>query len=68
MPANSGQVAPRRDSQQLRQADVAHHDQPGELRLDRQTPQLRLIDDGVGRLLTQQQLQRLTLDRHALQV
>ncbi|MNF87987.1 hypothetical protein D3C84_704680 [compost metagenome] len=61
-------VAPRRHPQQLRQTDVTHHHQAGEFRLDRQAPQLRLIDHGIASLLAQQQLQCLTLHRHALKV
>ncbi|MNN58622.1 hypothetical protein D3C81_1736790 [compost metagenome] len=61
---NAGQLRPiaaRADSQQLRQADIAHHHQFGELRLYRQPPELCLVDHGVGGLLRQQQLQGLTL-------
>ncbi len=68
---DAGQLRPvpaRGHAQQLRETDIAHHRQPGEFRLDRQTPELRFIDHGVTSLLTQQQLQRLALQRHALQV
>ncbi|MNZ74469.1 hypothetical protein D3C78_929180 [compost metagenome] len=68
---NAGQLRPvaaRRHPQQLRQPDIANHGQPGKLRFGRQPTQLGLIDDGVARLLSQQQLQGLTLQRYALQI
>lgn len=55
-------------AQQLRKADVTDHGKPGKLGLAGQTAELRLIDDGVSRLLTEQELQSLTFQRHALQI
>ncbi|CAH0213824.1 hypothetical protein SRABI112_02200 [Pseudomonas mediterranea] len=66
-----GQLRPvptRSDPQQLRQADVADHHQLGELRLDHEPAQLRLVDHRVASLLAEQQLQGLALHRHTLQI
>ncbi len=54
--------------QQLRQADIPHHGQPGELRLPRKATELSLVHHRVAGLLAQQQLQGLALQRHPLQV
>ncbi|MNM54338.1 hypothetical protein D3C81_654600 [compost metagenome] len=47
-------VTERGHPQQLRQADIPHHHQSGELRFDRQASQLRLIDHRISRLLARQ--------------
>jgi len=63
-----GQVPTRTHPQKLRQANVANHCQRCELRLGRKPRQLRFINHRIGGLLTQQELQGLTLQWHALQI
>ena len=47
-------VTPGGHPQQLRQSNIADHGQTGELGLDRQAAQLRLIDYRIARLLADQ--------------
>ncbi|MNO63097.1 hypothetical protein D3C76_537890 [compost metagenome] len=61
-------VAPRTDTQQLRQANIADHRQLTELALARQAAELRFIQHGETGLATYHQLQGLTIVGHPLQV